>query len=211
MIICFAQSSKKINLIKKNYTIESWINYCFTTTLFRLINRWSSWIMFLYTSTLESKKRSRRTTIKCDFFFIFSRFRFNRIYFFCSKSECFHIWTWRFNLLTIWKTWIKQHFTKFWPLFDGNFGNWLKNVIKQSKCNTYAEQHFKHSTYECIIFEVNMQEINKQLASDEMQLKNAWKRNWLIIIMFYYGVSFRCFWLYGNCNVTFWFFTFLFL
>ena len=60
---------KKNGLMKKNYTIESRINCCLIATLFRRIDRLSSWIMFLYTLTLKSKRWSRRTIVKCDIFF----------------------------------------------------------------------------------------------------------------------------------------------
>ena len=86
--------------------------------------------------------------------------------------------------LIVWKTWIRRHFTESWPLFEGNFEDWLKYAIKRSKCDTYATQHFKHSTYGRIIFEVDMQEINRQLTNGEMQLEN-----WLIIMMLRFGAS----------------------
>ena len=60
-----------------------------------------------------------------------------------------------------------------WPLFEGDFGDWLRYAIRRSKCDTYAHQHFKHSTYGRIVFEVDMQEINRQLNSGEIELNGA--------------------------------------
>lgn len=139
----------------------------------------------------------------CQVRYLFSYFLdFNSIEFIFSvlKVSAFAFEFELDNLLTIWKIWIRRHFTEFWPFFDGNFGDWLRYAIRRSKCNTYAKQHFKHSTYGRIIFEVNMQEINRQLVNGEMHLKDAWKK---IIIMLHYDASFRCFWSYENCNIIF--------
>lgn len=113
-------------------------------------------IIIMNNASIHVNSRIRKIieTHNCQmryFFSIFSRFQSYKTYFFRSQGEWFHI---EFeNILTIWKTWIKRHFTEFWPFFHENFEDWLRYVIKKSKYNTYAKQHFKHSTYGRIIFE----------------------------------------------------------
>lgn len=59
------------------------------------------------------------------------------------------------------KAWIQKHFTETWPLFESTFEKWLRYAIQRSECDTYAFQHFKHSTYGRMIFEVDMHKINR--------------------------------------------------
>ena len=62
------------------------------------------------------------------------------------------------------KAWVRRYFQEMWPLFAGDFGEFLRYAIQRSRCDRFVVKHFKHSTYGRLIFEADMQAFNRELA-----------------------------------------------
>ena len=43
------------------------------------------------------------------------------------------------------KAWMRRHWRRLWPLFQGDFGGLLRYAIDHSQCDQFARQHFKHA------------------------------------------------------------------
>ena len=69
------------------------------------------------------------------------------------------------------KTWIRRHFHKIWPQFNGTFGEFLRYSINQSHYDQYARRHFKHSS--CYIYEADLRELERRLEASKIDFEET--------------------------------------
>lgn len=62
------------------------------------------------------------------------------------------------------KAWIKRNFWREWPVFVGDFGAFLRYAVRQSDCDGFARQHFRHCAGGGYIFEGDMAAMERLLA-----------------------------------------------
>ena len=43
------------------------------------------------------------------------------------------------------KAWMRRHWRRIWPIFQGDFGGFLRYAIDSSGCDRYAREHFQHA------------------------------------------------------------------
>ena len=67
------------------------------------------------------------------------------------------------------KAWVRRHFHDVWPQFQGDFGNFLRNAVRRSRCDRFAKEHFRHSAGG-YIFEANIQEMERLLSVGNIQI-----------------------------------------
>ncbi len=74
-----------------------------------------------------------------------------------------------FNLIelsfSVLKTWVRRHFEKIWPHYEGTFGEFLHYAVERSRCDRFPRQHFKHSV-EGYIFEADIKALKRDLEAD---------------------------------------------
>ena len=40
---------------------------------------------------------------------------------------------------------MRRHFRRMWPIFEGDFGDFLRYAVQSSRCDRYAKEHFQHA------------------------------------------------------------------
>lgn len=54
-----------------------------------------------------------------------------------------------FNLIelsfSVLKAWVRRYFHELWPLFQGDFDDFLRYAVRRSRCDRFAKKHFRHS------------------------------------------------------------------
>jgi len=68
------------------------------------------------------------------------------------------------------KAWVRRHQDTIWLAFFGNFDAYLRYAIRRSRCDHFAHEHFRHSANERYIFETNIRELNRRLATYEIEM-----------------------------------------
>ena len=43
------------------------------------------------------------------------------------------------------KAWMRRHFRRMWPIFEGDFGDFLRHAVQSSRCDRYAKEYFQHA------------------------------------------------------------------
>lgn len=65
------------------------------------------------------------------------------------------------------KAWVRRRFHETWPQFEGTFGEWLTISVRQSRCDRFAEAHFRHSGNGGYVFEGDMDDFDRRLRAYE--------------------------------------------
>ena len=68
------------------------------------------------------------------------------------------------------KVWIRQHFHEIWSDYDDDFENFLKYAVRKNQCDRFSKKHFKHTMYDRFIFEIDMQNFNARLTTQEFDI-----------------------------------------
>ena len=68
------------------------------------------------------------------------------------------------------KAWVRRHFHELWSTFEGDFDAFLSYAVYRSRCDRFAMEHFKHTTYERLLFQGDIYELNARLAISEIDL-----------------------------------------
>lgn len=63
------------------------------------------------------------------------------------------------------KAWMRRHYYRLWPSFDGDFGAFIRYAITISRCDRFAEEHFRFSGGGGYIFEGDIEAFYIQLDS----------------------------------------------
>jgi transposase len=65
------------------------------------------------------------------------------------------------------KAWIRRRFQELWPPFKRSFGDFLLMCVTRSRCDRFAEAHFRHSGSERYIFEGDIEKFERELRAFE--------------------------------------------
>jgi transposase len=75
------------------------------------------------------------------------------------------------------KAWVRRRFQELWIRGEGSFGDFLLIAIRQSRCDRFTENHFRHSGNGGYIFEGDMEAFDRELrdfargrGNDELDL-----------------------------------------
>jgi len=82
-----------------------------------------------------------------------------------SYSSNFNFIEFSFSVL---KIWIRRHFKKIWPHFEGTFDEFLHYAVERSRCDRFSRQHFKHSVKD-YIFEADIKALKRDLEADTIE------------------------------------------
>jgi transposase len=61
------------------------------------------------------------------------------------------------------KAWVRRHFHELWPTFEGSFGDFLLMCVARSRCDRFAEAHFRHSGNRGYIFVGDIEKFERRL------------------------------------------------
>jgi transposase len=65
------------------------------------------------------------------------------------------------------KAWVRRRFQELWPFFQGSFGDFLLMCVIRSRCDRFAEAHYRHSGNRGYIFEGDMEKFERELRAFE--------------------------------------------
>jgi transposase len=63
------------------------------------------------------------------------------------------------------KAWVRRRFHDLWPSFEGSFGDFLLMCVRRSRCDRFAEAHFRHSGAGGYIFNGDMEKFERELRA----------------------------------------------
>lgn len=65
------------------------------------------------------------------------------------------------------KAWVRKHFEDTWHggTFRGDFGSFLRHAVEQSRCDRFAQKHFRHSAAG-YVFEGDLEALEAQIANE---------------------------------------------
>jgi hypothetical protein len=63
------------------------------------------------------------------------------------------------------KAWIRRRFHDLWPFFKGFFGDFLLMCVRKSRCDRFAEAHFRYSDTGDYIFNGDMEKFERELRA----------------------------------------------
>jgi transposase len=70
------------------------------------------------------------------------------------------------------KAYVRRRFRDIWPTFEGTFGYFLAFCVIQSRCDRFAEAHFKHSDNGGYVFDKDMDILDERLRAYENERRD---------------------------------------